>query len=579
MQTGSAEHDEITADRPLAAPVRDALKAILAGATADSLEGQHLDFKEDPAFTRKPPGNPDAKRSEVLLDTALCFANADGESHLILGVADRSSGVDAFTGTAADADDVRRKIFNRSTPNLTVEVSEIMVRGRRLLDIRIPQGLAVYSRTDGAASRREGTQCVPLSPEQRQAISFHRSNPDVTARPSELTPSALDPQAMASAHRLMAQKEPHQIPSSDEDLLRRLGVMTPQGTLLEAAVVLLGRRDSHPVTARHLWRRQPSGEPSATEYHGPLLTDLLTLQDRIRSLSDPEVTRVHLPRGQEVPIADFPRQAIDESISNAFIHRDWSSTRPIVVDQSPITLSITSPGGLPQGVRSDRLLTTPSMPRNVVLMQALHRLGLAEETSRGFDRMWVSMLSSGRHAPSIEAEAFHVTVTFTADQVDTGFILWLHALQESGLAPETIRSLNALLVLKHLESAPTISATKASALMQTGVPESRAQLSWLTQTGLLQETDSGREWQLTPSVRERLTAAGGNAPKAGAVEQWILEAVNAGETVTNRSAAQATGATPRTVTATLRYLSDTQRIRKDPEGPSRGPGVRWISST
>ena len=65
----------------------------------------------------------------MLLEASLCFANADGEAHLILGVADRRTGADAFTGPAADPDDVREKIFNRSTPNLTVEISEIMAAG------------------------------------------------------------------------------------------------------------------------------------------------------------------------------------------------------------------------------------------------------------------------------------------------------------------------------------------------------------------------------------------------------------------------------------------------------------------
>lgn len=577
MQTSPRGSSQISAELPLAAPVREALEAILAGATPDSLEGPHLDFKEDPAAIPGFSGNPDARRAEMLLEASLCFANADGEAHLILGVADRRTGADAFTGTAADPEDVREKIFNRSTPNLTVEISEIMVAGQRLLDLRIPQGLAVYSRRNGAASRRVGTSCRPLTDEERAEITFRRRNPDLTARASHLSPSALDPAAVHLARRLMAQRDPDQPLGSDEDLLRRLGVLTTDGTLLEAGAILLGHRETHPVTARHLWRRQPSGEPSSAEYDGPMLTTLRSIQERIHSLSDPEVTRIQLPHGQEIPVANFPHSAIDESISNAFIHRDWSSTLPITVDQSPVTFKVTSPGGLPRGVREDRLLSTPSRPRNVTLMRALHRLGLAEDTSRGFDRMWVSMLTRGRPAPAVDVDPFSVTVTFTADRVDGDFVRWLYALEDSGVPGDVVRALNTLLSLRHLESAPTITTAKASSLMQIGEDEARAQLGWLTSAGLLTESTSVREWQLAEKAREALSGVGGNAPLAGAVEQWILSAVESGATVTNRSASQATGADSRTVTATLRYLSDTHRIQKDPEEPSRGPTVRWIS--
>ena len=78
--------------------VLDALQAILDGSTPDSVETQHLDFKEDPAFAARTHGNPDAERMRILLDAAICFANADGESFIVLGLRDKASGPDAFTG-------------------------------------------------------------------------------------------------------------------------------------------------------------------------------------------------------------------------------------------------------------------------------------------------------------------------------------------------------------------------------------------------------------------------------------------------------------------------------------------------
>ncbi len=55
--------------------VLQSLDAIEDGATADSLESQTLDFKEDPAVHPQ-NGNPDASLVEFLADETVCFSMA-----------------------------------------------------------------------------------------------------------------------------------------------------------------------------------------------------------------------------------------------------------------------------------------------------------------------------------------------------------------------------------------------------------------------------------------------------------------------------------------------------------------------
>lgn len=558
-------------------PVRAAIDAISSGASARDLESQHLDFKEDPARTAHPRSNPDSQRAQILLDAAICFANAEGESHLVLGVNDKARGPDAFTGTDADPQDVRAKIFNRTVPNLTVEVEEIFVGGTRLLDLRIPTGLGVYTRTDGAASHRVGTDCVPLREDERRDLAFQRANPDITARRTSLVMEDLDPQALALAHRLFTARS-GDVVTSDADLLRRLGLMSSDQTIFEAARILLGDATGSRPMARHVLRRIPGGEPSATEYRGPMIDVLARVEDRISAISDPEVTRVHLPSGQETPVPDFPTQAVDEAVTNAFVHRDWSSSLPIVIDQSPTALTVDSPGPLPMGVTRDTLLTTRSMPRNPTLMGAMHALGLVEETSRGFDRMWSAMLLIGRDTPEVLADDAHVSVTFTASTVDERFVLWLAELSSSGFDPTVITAVSTLIVLRHLQSAPSLSSSAAARILHLGVGEATAQLHWLSRARLMEplSTRPSNEWQLTDRARSALEASGAPVPRQGAVETWIVAQTDEGRSISNREVTASTGAPSREVTKVLRYLADSHRIQKDPEGPSRGPGVRWI---
>lgn len=556
--------------------VQRALSAIAAGQTPDSQESAHLDFKEDPARAAHPRGNPEAHRLQILLDAAICFANADGESFIVLGLRDKARGPEAFTGTDASPEDIASKIFNRTRPNLTVEARAEEFEGRRLVTIRVPQGLALYSRTDGAAARRTGTSCIPLSDGDRQQIRFSRANPDRTAAPTPLGTGDLDGIALAEGIRRFNSRHPDDVIVSPDELLRRLGLRNHGGGLLSAAVVLFGHPLGAQPGAQHLWRPAPGAEPERNDLNDPLILAIPQAIQRIRSHSNAELERIELPTGQERQIRDFPERAVDEVVLNAFAHRDWTLGRPIVIDQSPVILSVDSPGGLPIGVRRDRLLTTSSAPPNPALMRALHRLGLVEETSRGFDRMWIAMLGSGREAPEVEADESHVRVAFAAPVDSPGLVRALSLLPDVIGAAATA-NLNVLLALRHLTRAGALTEAGAAALFQLSRAECRAVLAWLVGIGLLTADQPARSWTLAPRVRSILRAQGVPAPADGGIEAAIIDLLASGP-VTNRRIVSATGAPAPVVTEILRRLAGRGAIEKDPDGPARGAAVRWRAS-
>lgn len=555
--------------------VDEALRAIWDGATPDSLEGQHLDFKEDPARSVRPAANPDAQRTKVLLDTAICFANADGVSHIVLGVRDKARGEDAFTGTDADPEQLQAAIFNRTQPNLTVEASAETFRGHRLVVVRIPQGLALYTRKDGSASIRHGDRCEPLDEQSRHELSFRRLNPDFTARPTMLHVEDADPLALAEALHRFNRQHPEERVSTPRDLLQRLGLLADGEHLTRAGALLVAPPQAGEVYAQHLWRSTPGGEPERNDVAAPLLLAIPEMLHRIRARSNGEVDRVELPTGQERAIRDFPDSAVDEVVLNAFVHRDWGVAQSIIVEQSPRVLSVVSPGGLPVSVQRDRLLTTTSRPRNHALMRALRLLGLVEESSRGFDRMWKAMLTSGRQAPEVGVDDYSVTVTFAAGGVDERFIQVL-ALLPGTVGEEAAGDLNALLVLKELSTVSVIAEETAGRLFQMGRLACRESLAWLVQVGVLAEVGTGL-WTLSDDVRRLFQQVGFQLPGTADIRGWILEAVRDGGTVTNREIARATDTPARTVTQVLGQMASLGLIYKDPDGPSRGPAVRWLA--
>src|ERR1700712_4885804 len=132
----------------------DALARIAEGATADELEHQNLDFKAQ--------GRSRSDTADDLAEAAACFANASGGT-VVVGVADKTRGVGAFIGTDLEAAFVRRRIFEKTQPNLDVVVRELTHSGKRLLHIEVQEGLDVYVANAKAAKRRLETSCMPLS--------------------------------------------------------------------------------------------------------------------------------------------------------------------------------------------------------------------------------------------------------------------------------------------------------------------------------------------------------------------------------------------------------------------------------
>lgn len=568
-----------------------ALTAIHQGGIGDALESATLDFKEDPdrVHLRKGPsyqprGNSDARAIEVLIDEAICFANGTaGDGYIVFGVADKTPGPEAFTGTDRDPGYLTKKILDNTRPPLRVEAWETERFSTRIIVFRVPEGLTVYSRRNGAATHRVGSSCQPLEGETRRRLEHERTNPDYTARPTGLLPEDLDPDALGQARSYLSatrQATGHSgtPPHTAMDLLRVLDLVASDGSPKYAAEILFHRRTGDRPLARYFYRNSPLGQPTITDLRDPLILSARRLHELVRTHSDTEIARVDLGLGQEASVPTFPAQAVDEAITNALVHRDWALTEPVLVDHAALTLKVSSPGGLPPGVSRDRLLTTPSRPRNPSLMNAMRILGLVEHSSAGFDRMWLAMLTTGRPAPVVESDDYLVTVSFYAGNPDEQFIRAVNKVRID-VCPSLADDVTGVIIFRYLSDHSVLSAATAATLLQTPLTEARQMMAHHVSTGLIVTTDARPdEWTLSSGVRDLISDTLTVPPAVPTVQKWIEEHIASGEALTNRMIASATGADGREVTTTLRFLSASGVIRKDPDGPSRGSGVRWIAT-
>ena len=562
--------------------VEEALSAIEAGDSAGNWESQVLDFKEDPAVHPKNK-NPDARLVEFLVDEVICFSNADGGvAYIVLGVNDKKAGPSAFTGTDRPCEWLVEKIYSNTQPHIQVEAFAIQRCDARLVVLRIPRGMALYQRPKGQASKRVGKSCVPLTEDERRGIHLSRSNPDLSAGKSWRGPEDLNVQAIERAKALLANRksalgDTSPVPQTGLELCSELGLLTSDGALTFAAEILFMQPLHNRTVVRHLLREVPSGDPKVTEISAPLITASEQVRALIKANTTQEIARVQLPNGQEFPIPAFPATAVDEIVSNAFAHRDWGATTAIVVDQSPTSLTVWSPGGFPVGVAKEKILTTQSIPRNPVLMAALRQLGLAEEPSRGFDRMWVSMLSSGRQAPSLNANGPFVEVTLPSGSVDSGFIRALYLLRTE-FGESIFDSVNGLLVTRHLANNQILMTSTAARLMQVSDAQAQETLTWYSSQGFLEQLRDAPEWILSARARAAFDGETSTVVSSVTTEDWVLAQLREGKSLNAREVADELGVEREAVSRLLRHLRDVGKAKIAGDSPTRGPSVRWVSS-
>ncbi|MDO4761640.1 MAG: ATP-binding protein [Corynebacterium sp.] len=565
--------------------VYEALNRIWAGERAADCEDATLDFKEEP--TRHNYGTDQRvkdKLKDLITDACICFANGEEEyAYLILGVSDKARGPEAFRGTSADVHSLRQAVYDRTQPKFQVHAEELIFHDKRLIVFTVPRGLSVIQRTNGSATYRVKDACLPLGPEELRRLQHRRSNPDYTFYQSTLDLNDLSPEALAYGkslyqRRVTAEQKPLNVPLTDEDFLTVLGLILPNGKLTLAAEILFSPARNG-LRAQYLLKKfSLFDDPEIYDFSGPLVELIPQLLAKINEAASGQVATVVFPNGQEIRIPRFPARAIDEVIYNAFAHRNWQLKAPVVIEQSPQELRIISPGGFPQGVNENTVLGTASYPVNECLMQALRILGLVERASQGFSRMWSAMLETGREAPVVTEENYHVSVTLDSGKPRVDFIQALAALREH--FPEHIlNNVGSLIIIRQLCDFNVITVTKAQQLTQRDARVVRQYFDLLEEHGLVQPVGYNKDqWALSERAYTVVSKFIQIPVTIGNLPDWVENQLASGVSLSNKDIVQRTGLDPQEVTAVLRYLHGAGKIMKDPTGPSRGPTVRWIKA-
>ncbi len=203
-------------------------------------------------------------------------------------------------------------------------------------------------------------------------------------------------------------------PTEPEEILKRTHLLREEG-FTNACLLLFGKKPQ-----RHF----PSANIRLSEFASEteIINDKTVKGNLFQQVrKSEEVVKDHMKHGYEVSEQKFMREerwtyplpAIREGIMNAVIHRDYyKQGSQIQVKLFDNRISIFSPGGLPDRLSVDDLLTThPSVRRNNLLADIFFRAGLIEAFGTGISRIRKSLDRAGLPAPEFEDKGHSFVMT------------------------------------------------------------------------------------------------------------------------------------------------------------------------
>ncbi|NJP24122.1 hypothetical protein FLW53_07895 [Microbispora sp. SCL1-1] len=473
------------------------LDAVGKGVPADALESETLDFK-------LVADSPEATFA-LLADTLVCFINAQGGT-VVLGVDDKATvRADALRGvpTSYTLDGLRKGVFDRTSPPITPFVVERIVDGVRLVALSVPRGVMPHSNAAGLATRRLGKECLAFPPSQQREVMIARGQIDWSAEASGAGLEDLSAVEIARLRDLLvAAGRDHLAALSDRAMLEALRLITPDGGVTNAGVLLLADervlRTVVPSYGYSYQFRPTLGSEATGRSRGtrPLLAALEVMSDAVATRR--EIHPLTISGGVQLQLTDYPQDAVRELIVNAFIHRSYETSGTVDIEHSPERLVITSPGGLVAGVTPDNILTHPSTPRNRLLTEAISTLQLAERTGQGIDRAYREMLRVGKEPPSIEDSGTLVRATLSGGIGNDAFVRFV-----GELPAKAARDVNVLLTLSHLRRDSAIDALRLAAVIQRPPEEAQEVLMSMAEEHGLLEPSRRTARKLFPTYRLR----------------------------------------------------------------------------
>jgi len=517
-----------------------------------------------------------------LVAAVVAMANTEG-GVILLGVEDNGT-VSGIQSRHQDTMGLKALIANRTSPSVAVSTELIELDDKIILAINVPKSRSIVSTTDGLVLRRRfmasgRPEAVPFYPHefvQRQSalgLIDPSAMPLLSLSAEDLNP--LERQRIREAIRRYG-GDMSLLPLADDELDGALGLITTVEGVRRptvAGLLLMGHEE---VIRQHV----PAHEVAFQVLEGTdvrvnefLRKPLLQTFEEVELLFKARVVEQEIQVGLfRVPIPNFDRRAFREGFINALVHRDYARLGAVHVKLDDDGLTISSPGGFVEGVTLQNLLVVPPRSRNPLLADVVKRIGLAERTGRGIDRIYEGMLRYGRPAPDYSmSDASSVVLLMARADADIAFLEMLLSYEKRTGATLPIDS---LIVLSRLRQERRLTTADLVQSTQKSETATRATLEKLVEAGLVeaQGTGRGRTYMLSAKVYKKSGQKAAYIRQAGfdpiQQEQMVLTYIEKHGSIKRADVVDLCHIGPFQATRLLKRLSREGKI--EPRGKGKG---------
>lgn len=435
-----------------------------------------------------------------IFDAVVAFANTDG-GDLYLGVEDDGT----ITGVHPDHINpmtLSAFIANNTIPPVSIR-AEIVDDVKPVLKISVPKSYGgIVATQSGKTLRRRlkmdgAPENVPMYPNEMATRLSDLRLLDYSALPIQsATTDDFDPIEVERLRKtiLAYNGDRSLLELSDEELFKALGLVTEQlGKAFPtiAGILMLGRESAlkqHvPTSSAAFQELSGTNVVKNEDFALPLLLMIEKLNGYLEARNPEHEIEYGLFR---IPAPDFNKRALREAIVNAFSHRDYSKMGRVRVALSDGGLTIANPGGFIEGVSVKNLLTAEPHGRNPLLADVLKRIGLAERTGRGVDRIFEGSLIYGSPLPDY-SDSTTVTVSLFIPRNEPDLQIAKMISDEQNRLGRPL-PLNTLLVLNKLKDIPRSDIHQIAEAVNLSEAAVKVVLDRSIESGLVEAFGAGR---------------------------------------------------------------------------------------
>lgn len=421
---------------------------------------------------------------------------------LYLGVEDNGS-ITGVHKKHKDAVGVTALIANMTVPPISVRSEVIYEESQYILKIEIPRSRGVVATTWGKILRRRlkidgSPEVIPMYPYEIPTRLSELGMLDYSAQPlAGATINDLDPNQRVRLRKIIQTRqggEKNLLSLPDDELDIALRLVTKVGESYVPTVtgmLLLGKEEKiaelMPTAKSSFQVLEGTAIRMNEESSKPLLELFENYETYVKAWNPERETEYGLFR---IPIPEFDWSAFREGLVNAFCHRDYTMLGRVRVSIDDEGLSISNPGGFIDGVNLKNLLTVEPHGKNPALADALKRIGLAEKTGRGIDRIFEGSIVFGRPWPDYsESTSQMVRLFIQRAKADLAFAKFVSDEQNKQGKPLSIYNLMILSVL-NAERRSTID--RIVEITNLGESKIRTAIEIMIEQGLIEASGRGK---------------------------------------------------------------------------------------